>query len=95
MSTVLNLPEITSLEEDETTIVIKSKAEGIKSIKINDSEELEIKGRIEETFNRFLETDRQIKDIENLISDKQKEKERLYLELNKFIGKLKRMMVES
>ena len=95
MSTILNLPEMQPLEDDETTIVIKSKAEGIKSIRVNDSEELEVSGRIKETFNKFLETDRQIKDIENLISEKQKEKERLHLELNKFIGKLKRIVVEN
>jgi hypothetical protein len=95
MSTILNLPEIQQVEDDETTIVIKSKAEGIKSIRINDSDELEVSGRIKETFNNFLETDRQIKNIENLIGEKQKEKERLYLELNKFVGKLKRMVVEN
>lgn len=95
MTKIMELLESTEKAVDETTIVIKSNIDGINMIQVDDSSIHEAKGRIKDTFDMFLETDKKIKDIELLIKENQKEKERLQYELGKHAGKLKRLAFEQ
>ncbi len=95
MTKILELLESTEQAVDETTIVIKSNIDGINLIQVDNSSIHEAKGRIKETFDMFLTTDKKIKEIEILIKENQKEKERLQYELGKHAGKLKRLAFEN
>lgn len=96
MAKVLELVETKQRTLDnETSILIKTNTDGINLIQVDNSLLLEVKGRLKETFDMFLETDKKIKDIDKLITENQKEKERLQSELSKFTGKLKRIAFEN
>ena len=95
MTKVFELKESEQPSTEETTIVIKSSSSGVNMIRINNSKDLEVKGKIKETFEKFLELDKMIKDIDHLIEDNRKEQERLRLELSKYTEKLKRIASDN
>ncbi len=93
MENILELPKIKLPKTEITTIVINTNGHGISSIRIDDSQELGINGKIKELFDRFIETDKQIKNIDTTIVEMEKEKEKLQIMMDIQIGKLKRIAV--